>query len=77
MIYFVSHHFNFGKNMKKKKKKKKNPFPKELFNEFWVLIEDYEYINIAEIKIVNFFFPYFYIFPIYHIFPHPLNGNLC
>ena len=42
MIYFVLHHFNFGKN--------------EFFNEIWVIIGDYEYINIAEIKIVKVFF---------------------
>ena len=52
MIYFVSHHFNFGKNVK-------THFQKEFVNDIWVIIGDYEYINIAEIKIVKpcFFFP--------------------
>ena len=36
------------------KKKKKNTFPKEVFNEIWLIIRDHEYINIAEIKIENF-----------------------
>ena len=33
----------------------KNTFPKEFFNEIWVIIGDYEYINIAEIKILTVF----------------------
>ena len=51
---FVSHHFDFGDNLKKKKKKKKT-FPQEFFNKIWLIIGDHEYINIAEIKIVNFY----------------------
>ena len=54
MIYFVSHHFTFGKNMK-------NHFSKGVFQ--WNLsrdIWDYEYINIAEIKIVMVFFFFFW-----------------
>ena len=31
-------------------KKKKYTFPKEFFNEIWLKLGDYEYINIAEIK---------------------------
>ena len=52
MIYFVSHHFNFGKIWK-------TTFPEEFFNEIWVITGDYEYINIAEIKIVKVFFVLF------------------
>ena len=43
---FISHHFDFGQNLKKKK----NTFPKEFFNESWFKLGDHEYINIAEIK---------------------------
>ena len=34
----------------------KTTFPKEFFNEIWVILGDYEYINIAEMKILKFFF---------------------
>ena len=47
---FLSASFRF----RQKFKKKKNTFPKEFFNEIWLIIGDYEYINIAEIKIWNF-----------------------
>ena len=46
---FISCHFDFGENLKKKKKKKKT-FPKEFFIEIWLIIGDYKYIYITEIK---------------------------
>ena len=52
-LFLVSHHFNFGKNMK-------NHFPIGIFNEIWVIIGEYEYINIDEIKIVKGFSKVFY-----------------
>ena len=39
----------------------KTTLPKEFFNEIWVILGDYEYINIAEIKIVKVIF--FIFFP--------------
>ena len=61
---FVSRHFDFGKNLK-------NNFSKgTFFNEIWLIIGDYEYINIAEIR-----FGYFHfggILRAKHFFPHPL-----
>ena len=56
---FVLRHVDFGENLKKKKKKKKkkkNTFSKVFhLNEIWIIIGDHEYINIAEIKIGNFY----------------------
>ena len=49
----------------------KTTFPKEFLNEIWVIIGDYENINIAEIKIVTVFFPPGGILVENHIFPHP------
>ena len=40
---FISYHFDFGENWI-------NTFPKEFFNEIWLKLGDYKYINIAEIK---------------------------
>ena len=47
---FISHYFEFDQILKKKKKKKKNTFPKDFFNEFWLIIREYKYIYIAAIK---------------------------
>ena len=44
---FVSRHFDFGENLK-------NHFSKGIFNGIWLIIEDHEYINIAEIIPVEF-----------------------
>ena len=38
---------------KNKKKKKKKPFPKNFFIEFWIIVGEYEYIYIAEVKFGN------------------------
>ena len=55
MTYFCFASFQFQQKFKKpKKKKKKNPFPRDFFNEIWLIIGDHEFINIAEIKIWNF-----------------------
>ena len=40
----------FWRKFEKEKKKKKNTFPKEFFNEIWLKLGYYGYINIAEIK---------------------------
>ena len=45
---FASRHFD-------QKKKKKNTFQKEFFSEIWLLIRDYEYIYITEIKMDNLY----------------------
>ena len=37
-------------------------FPKKFFNEIWVIIGDYEYINITEIKIVKVLFCFVLLF---------------
>ena len=53
----------------------KTTFPKEFFNEIWLKLGEYEYINIAEIK-----FGWFYSGPILgenNFFPDPQNANLC
>ena len=44
------HHFIFGENLKKK-----NTFPKEFFNEMWLIVGDYKYFYITEIKIGNLY----------------------
>ena len=55
---FSSSHFNFGKKLKEKKKNKnKKPFPKEFFNEFWVIVK-HKYIYIYWKKIWSFQFLY-------------------
>ena len=66
-LIFVSHHFDFGVNLKPS-------FPKEFLNEIWLIIEDHEYFNIAEMKIWHF-----YSGRIFgpNIFPTPLPANLC
>ena len=46
---FALRHLTFGKQ-------KKNPFPKDLFNEIWLKIGDYNYIYITEIKIEYHFY---------------------
>ena len=35
---FSSSHFDFGENLKGKK----NPFPKEFFDKFWVIVGEHE-----------------------------------
>ena len=45
---FISSHFDFGENLK-------NHFPKNVFNEIWLTIGDYEYIYNTEIKIEKFY----------------------
>ena len=47
---FIPRHFDFGKNLKKK-----NTFPKEIFDEIWLIIGDYKYIYMTEINIGNFY----------------------
>ena len=70
MIYFVSHHFHFGKNMK-------NHFSKGIFQ--WNLSHDYEYINIAVIKIIKVFFLFFLVGFLWKIIFSriPPNADLC
>ena len=45
-FYFVSFWFR----RKFEKKTKKTTFPKKIFNEIWLKLEDHKYINIAEIN---------------------------
>ena len=50
------------------KKISKNTFPKEFFNEFWVIVEDYEYIYIIEVKFWNFYFFVILLLGVKHFF---------
>ena len=48
----------------------KTTFPKEFFKKIWLIIGDYEYINITEIKIGKWDFRVKTFLP-----PHPKNAN--
>ena len=62
---YTNHNHIFGKNVKYlyrffaaifasfrfRRKFEKNTLPKEFFSEIWLILEDHEYINIAEIKL--------------------------
>ena len=60
---------------KKKKKKKIDTFLKEFFNEIWVIIGEYEYAHITEIKFGIFLLCV--ILWAKHFSPHPQNANWC